>query len=232
MSFLDNQYFLLALTFIIYVASQLLQRRTGISMLNPILLSTVAIIVFLLVCDINYDTYSKGGEFIDFWLKPAVVALGVPLYRQLESIKKQFLPILLAEVAGCIVGIASVVIVAQILGASREVVMSLASKSVTTPIAIEVTQAIGGIPALTAAVVVCTGIFGGMTGFRMMKLSRVKSPIAQGLSMGTAAHAVGTSVAMETGYRYGAFSSLGLTINGLFTALLTPFILELLGYTL
>ncbi len=232
MSFLDNQYFLLALTFIIYVASQLLQRRTGISMLNPILLSTVAIIVFLLVCDIDYDTYSKGGEFIDFWLNPAVVALGVPLYRQLESIKKQFLPILLAEVAGCIVGIASVVIVAQILGASREVVMSLASKSVTTPIAIEVTQAIGGIPALTAAVVVCTGIFGGMTGFRMMKLSRVKSPIAQGLSMGTAAHAVGTSVAMETGYRYGAFSSLGLTINGLFTALLTPFILELLGYTL
>jgi len=232
MSFLDNQYFLLALTFIIYVASQLLQRRTGISMLNPILLSTVAIIVFLLVCDIDYDTYSKGGEFIDFLLKPAVVALGVPLYRQLESIKKQFLPILLAEVAGCIVGIASVVIVAQILGASREVVMSLASKSVTTPIAIEVTQAIGGIPALTAAVVVCTGIFGGMTGFRMMKLSRVKSPIAQGLSMGTAAHAVGTSVAMETGYRYGAFSSLGLTINGLFTALLTPFILELLGYTL
>ena len=232
MSFLDNQYFLLALTFIIYVASQLLQRRTGISMLNPILLSTVAIIVFLLVCDIDYDTYSMGGEFIDFWLKPAVVALGVPLYRQLESIKKQFLPILLAEVAGCIVGIASVVIVAQILGASREVVMSLASKSVTTPIAIEVTQAIGGIPALTAAVVVCTGIFGGMTGFRMMKLSRVKSPIAQGLSMGTAAHAVGTSVAMETGYRYGAFSSLGLTINGLFTALLTPFILELLGYTL
>lgn len=201
-------------------------------MLNPILLSTVAIIVFLLVCDIDYDTYSKGGEFIDFWLKPAVVALGVPLYRQLESIKKQFLPILLAEVAGCIVGIASVVIVAQILGASREVVMSLASKSVTTPIAIEVTQAIGGIPALTAAVVVCTGIFGGMTGFRMMKLSRVKSPIAQGLSMGTAAHAVGMSVAMETGYRYGAFSSLGLTINGLFTALLTPFILELLGYTL
>ena len=232
MSFLDNQYFLLALTFIIYVASQLLQRRTGISMLNPILLSTVAIIVFLLVCDIDYDTYSKGGEFIDFWLKPAVVALGVPLYRQLESIKKQFMPILLAEVAGCIVGIASVVIVAQILGASREVVMSLASKSVTTPIAIEVTQAIGGIPALTAAVVVCTGIFGGMTGFRMMKLPRVKSPIAQGLSMGTAAHAVGTSVAMETGYRYGAFSSLGLTINGLFTALLTPFILELLGYTL
>ena len=84
----------------------------------------------------------------------------------------------------------------------------------------------------TAAVVVCTGIFGGMTGFKMMKMSRVKSPIAQGLSMGTAAHAVGTSAAMDHGYRYGAFSSLGLTLNGLFTALLTPIILDLMGYSI
>ena len=136
-----------------------------------------------------------------------------------------------AELAGCTAGIVSVVLLAELFGASREVVLSLASKSVTTPIAIEVTQAIGGIPALTAAVVVCTGIFGGMTGFKLMKYSRVKSPIAQGLSIGTAAHAVGTSAAMDVGYRYGAFSSLGLTINGLFTALLTPFILSLLGYT-
>ena len=110
-------------------------------------------------------------------------------------------------------------------------VQSLASKSVTTPIAMEITSTVGGIPALTAAVVVCTGIFGGMAGFRMMKMSRVKSPIAQGLSMGTAAHAVGTSAAMDVGYRYGAFSSLGLTVNGLFTAMLTPFVLELIGYS-
>jgi predicted murein hydrolase (TIGR00659 family) len=212
--------------------SSILQKRTGLTLLNPILLTIIAIIGYLYAIDTDYTTYNEAGQYIDFWLKPAVVALGVPLYKQLETIKKQFIPILLAETAGCIVGIISVVIIAKLFGASQEVAVSLAAKSVTTPIAIEVTQAIGGIPALTAAVVVCTGIFGGMAGFKMMKLSRVKSPIAQGLSMGTAAHAVGTSAAMDVGYRYGAFSSLGLTINGLLTALLAPIILSLIGYTL
>ena len=230
MDFLTNKYFLIALTFVVYVAARILQKRTGVSMLNPILITTIVLIAFLMSAGIDYDTYSQGGSYIEFWLKPAVVALGVPLYRQLEAIKKQLLPILVAELAGCVAGIVSVVLVAELLGATKDVVLSLAAKSVTTPIAMEVTAAVGGIPSLTAAVVVCTGIFGGMAGFRMMKMSRVKSPIARGLSMGTAAHAVGTSVAMETGYRYGAFSSLGLTINGLLTALLTPFILDLMGY--
>ena len=156
-------------------------------------------------------------------------ALGVPLYRQLSSIRKQLLPLLISEVAGCIAGIVSVVVVAKALGGSHEIIMSLAPKAVTTPIAMEISGAVGGIPALTAAVVVCTGIFGGMAGFKIIKLTHVTSPIAQGLSMGTAAHAVGTSVAMERGERYGAFSSLGLTINGLLTALLTPFILQILN---
>lgn len=230
MSYLENKYFLIALTFVVYVAAQILQRRTGISFLNPILITIAVLICILMSAGVDYDTYAEGGEYIDFWLKPAVVALGVPLYRQLEAIKKQLLPILLAELAGCIVGVVSVVVIAQLLGASKEVILSLAPKSVTTPIAMEIAQTVGGIPALTAAVVVCTGIFGGMAGFKMMKYSRVKSPIAQGLSMGTAAHAVGTSAAMDVGYRYGAFSSLGLTLNGLFTALLTPLILSLLGY--
>lgn len=230
MSYLENKYFLIALTFVVYVAAQILQRRTGISFLNPILITIAVLICILMSAGVDYDTYAEGGGYIDFWLKPAVVALGVPLYRQLEAIKKQLLPILLAELAGCIVGVVSVVVVAQLLGASKEVILSLAPKSVTTPIAMEIAQTVGGIPALTAAVVVCTGIFGGMAGFKMMKYSRVKSPIAQGLSMGTAAHAVGTSAAMDVGYRYGAFSSLGLTLNGLFTALLTPLILSLLGY--
>ena len=116
------------------------------------------------------------------------------------------------------------------MGATREVVLSLAAKSVTTPIAMEVTAAVGGIPPLTAAVVVCVGIFGGMTGFRVMTMTHIKSPMARGLAMGTAAHALGTSAAIDTGgHRYGAWASLGLTLNGLFTALLAPTILELLG---
>ena len=230
MQFLENSYFLLALTFAVFIGARMLYQRTGIALLNPIMVTIAAIICFLLATGIPYETYSKGGSFIDFWLKPAVVALGVPLYKQLSTIRKQLMPIILAELAGCIAGIISVVLVAQALGATREVILSLAAKSVTTPIAMEVTAAVGGIPPLTAAVVVCVGIFGGMTGFRIMKMTRVGSPMAQGLSMGTAAHAIGTSMAIDGGsLRYGAWASLGLTLNGLFTALLTPIILQIVG---
>ena len=149
-----------------------------------------------------------------------MVALGVPLYLQLETIKKQLLPILLSQLAGCVVGVVSVVLIAKAMGASEEIIYSLAPKSVTTPIAMEVTQSLGGIPSLTAAVVVCVGLLGG---------THVGSPMAQGLSMGTAAHAVGTSAAMDVSSKYGAFASLGLTLNGIFTALLTPTILRWLG---
>ncbi len=230
MDFFCNKFFLIAMTFATFVGAQYVQRRTGLRLLNPILLSIAVMVVFLTFMDIDYDTYSRGGEYIDFWLKPAVVALGVPLYRQLEAIKKQMVPLLVAEMAGCVAGVVSVVLVAEMLGASKEIVMSLAPKAVTTPIAMEISGAIGGIPSLTAAVVVCTGIFGGMTGFKIVSLARVKSPIAAGLSIGTAAHAVGTSAAIERSDRYGAFSSLGLTLNGLLTSALAPFILRLMGY--
>ena len=229
MEFLTDKFFLIAVTFVFYIGAQILQRRTGVTLLNPILISIAAIICFLMLLDIDYDTYQDGGAYIDFWLKPAVVALGLPLYRQLPTIRKQLLPLLVSELCGCVAGIVSVVVIAQLLGASHEVIMSLAPKAVTTPIAKEVSSAVGGLPSLNAAVVVCTGIFGGMAGFRIIRLSRIKSPIAQGLSMGTAAHAVGTSAAMERSERYGAFSSLGLTLNGLLTALLAPFILHLIG---
>lgn len=230
MNFLTNKIFLIALTFVVFVFAQHLQRRVGLKLLNPILVSIALLIGILLLADVDYTTYRAGGDYIDFWLKPAVVALGVPLYKQLGIIRKQMLPLLVAEMAGCVAGIISVVLVAKLLGATQAVVMSLVPKAVTTPIAMEISASVGGIPALTAAVVVCTGIFGGMAGFRITSMGRVKSPIAQGLSMGTAAHAMGTSAAMERSDRYGAFSSLGLTLNGLLTAILSPVILHLLGY--
>ncbi len=228
MDFISNTYFLLALTFALYAGSQILQRRTGWTFLNPILISAMLIIVYLKVNNIDIAAYNEGGRYIEFWLKPAIVALGVPLYKQLSTIRKQLLPLLISELAGCVVGIISVVLIARLLGATQEVVMSLAAKSVTTPIAMEVTKAVGGIPPLTAAVVISVGIFGGMTGFRVMRITRIGSPIAQGLSLGTAAHAMGTSRAMDVSDKYGAFASLGLTINGIFTALLTPTILSLI----
>lgn len=228
MEFLSNEIFLIALTFISYVGAQLLQRFTGVKLLNPILISIIVLILFLKSADIDFDTYKQGGRYIEFWLKPAVVALGVPLYRQLSTIRKQLLPLLISEIAGCIAGVVSVILIAKLLGASQQVILSLAPKAVTTPIAMEISSTIGGIPALTAAVVVCTGIFGGIAGFKIVSLSRIKSPIAQGLSIGTASHAIGTSAAIERSERYGAYASLGLTINGLLTALLTPLLLRFL----
>ena len=229
MNFLENGFFLLAVTFGLFFFAKWLQKRTGIMLLNPILLTIAVLIIFLKLTGVSYETYNEGGHLIEFWLKPAVVALGVPLYLQLETIKKQLLPILLSQLAGCVVGVASVVLIAKWMGAPNEIIYSLAPKSVTTPIAMEVANSLGGIPSLTAAVVVCVGLLGGILGFKAMHLTHIGSPMAQGLSMGTAAHAVGTSAAMEVSRKYGAFASLGLTLNGIFTALLTPTILRLLG---
>lgn len=229
MTYFQNEYFLIALTFGSYFLGKLLRRRTGWAIMNPILVAIATVIIFLNVTDISYDTYNEGGRMIEFWLRPAVVALGVPLYQQLETIKKQFMPILVSELAGCIVGIVSVVLIARLLGASREVVLSLAPKSVTTPIAMEITKAIGGIPSLTAAVVVCVGLICAVAGYRTMGFAHVRTPMAQGLSMGTAAHALGTATSMDVSKLHGAYASLGLTLNGIFTALITPSIIPLMG---
>ena len=229
MEFLENKYLLLAFTFGVFAMAKWLQKRMGWILLNPILLTIALLIIFLKLSGISYETYCEGGQLIEFWLKPAVVALGVPLYLQLEMIKKQLFPILLSQLVGCLVGIVSVILIAKGLGATSDVICSLAPKSVTSPIAMEVSAATGGIPSLSAAVVIVVGLFGAVFGFKLLGLGQVKSPIAQGLSMGTASHAIGTSAAMEVSRKYGAYASLGLTLNGILTALLAPSILRLLG---
>ncbi|MGM9723251.1 MAG: LrgB family protein [Prevotella sp.] len=225
---ISNEYFMLALTFGVFYAAKSIQRRLGWILFNPILVAIAIIIVFLLVADIPFETYHEGAKMIEFWLKPAVVALGVPLYLQLSSIKRQFLPILASQMMGCIAGIVSVVVIAKLFGASDAVIMSLASKSVTTPIAMEVTQVLGGIPSLTAAIVVITGLIGAVIGFKTLSVGHVRNPMALGLSMGAASHALGTSAAMDRDQFVGAYASLGLTINGILTALFTPAIIDLI----
>ena len=226
MEYLENKFFLLAVTFGVFFLSRIVQKKTGWVILNPILLTIAVLILFLKFAGISYETYNEGGQLIEFWLKPAVVALGVPLYLQLEMIKKQLLPIIISQLAG---GLVTVVVIAKLLGATPDIICSLAPKSVTTPIAMEVSKATGGIPSLTAAVVVVVGLFGAVFGFKVLRVGHVGSPIAQGLSMGTATHAVGTSTAMEISGKYGAYASLGLTLNGIMTAVFTPTILKLLG---
>lgn len=229
LSYFSNEFFLIALTFATYFLGKLLRKWTGWVIMNPILVSIVCMIAFLQFTGISYETYNKSGHMIEFWLRPAVVALGVPLYQQLGTIKKNLVPIMLAELVGCIVGIVSVVFIAKEMGASHDVIISLAPKSVTTPIAMEVTKAMGGIPSLTAAVVVCVGLLCAVCGFKTMGFARVKSPVAQGLSMGTAAHAIGTATSMDKSSLHGAYASLGLTLNGIFTSVLTPIIIPMLG---
>ena len=230
MEIMSNPIILLAITFGIYYVARQIQKWTGWVVLNPILITIAALIALLQLTGISYETYKQGGQYIEFWLKPAIVALGVPLYQNLGQIRRQLLPILMSQLVGCLVGLVSVTLIASALGASHEVIVSLAPKSVTTPIAMEVCKTSGGIPSLTAAIVVIVGLFGAIFGFKILEVWHVRNPFSQGISMGTAAHAVGTSRAMEKGETYGAYSSLGLILNGVLTALLTPFVLKLLGF--
>ena len=229
MDFLETKFFLLAITFGFFFLSKVFQKKTGWVLLNPILVAIALLICFLKFTGVSYEKYSEAGSLVEFWLKPAVVALGVPLYLQLRMIKKQLMPIIVSQLAGCIVGLVAVTVIAKLMGASPQVIMSLAPKSVTTPIAMEVSNAVGGIPSLTAAVVIVVGLFGAICGFKVLQVGHVGSLIAEGLSVGTASHAVGTSRAMEVSGKYGAYASLGLTLNGILTALLAPTILHLLG---
>lgn len=226
---MENEILWIALTFGIYFLACRLQKLTGWILLNPILLTIALLIALLKLTNVSYEVYRSAGSRIDFWLRPAIVALGVPLYRYLGQIRRQFLPIFLSQLAGCMAGVTSVVGIARLMGASREVVVSLAPKSVTTPIAMEISRATGGVPSLTAAIVVAVGLFGAVFGFGVLELWRVRNPRSQGLSLGTASHAVGTSRAMERGEAYGAYASLGLILNGILTALLTPLLLRLMG---
>ena len=225
---LESEIFALAFTFLVFYAMQRVQAKTQMLILNPILTSMVIIIAILSLLRIDVAKYQENTQLITFFLKPAVVALGVPLYLQLEKIKKLALHIVVSQLIGCIAGVVSVILIAKGLGASREVLLSLAPKSVTTPIAMEISRTIGGTPSLTAAVVIVTGIFGAIFGYSILKLTGVKDPIAQGISIGTAAHAVGTSKSIQISPTYGAFSSLGMIVNGVFTAVLAPYIIDLM----
>lgn len=220
---------LLWLTVTVYWVANILRLRTGNVLFNPVVVSTITVIIYLKFFNIDYSVYHETSELIDFWLKPAVVSLAVPLYLNWERIRKQWLPIVLSQSAGSITGIVSAVWIAKWMGADREVVLSLAAKSVTNPIAIEITQSIGGIPAITAATVIAAGMLGQMIGYRMMYIGSVRKPMSQGMSMGSASHAMGIAASLERSKKFAAYASLGLIFNGIMTAILVPILLPLMG---
>jgi predicted murein hydrolase (TIGR00659 family) len=217
---LASPLFGITLTLATYFMAQRLYLRSGLLFLNPVAVSMAAIILFLLGSDIPFEAYANGGRYILFLLGPAVVALAVPLYQRRAEILARKGSILVGVGAGAIVSIVTASGTAWLLGGSREVVLSLAPKSVTTPIAIGLAEVIGGVPSLTAVIVVLTGCIGAIAGPEICRLFGIRDPFAVGLAVGTASHGIGTARMLEVDRLGGAASGLAIGLNGLITALL------------
>lgn len=228
MSFLSNPTFLLFLVVALYALGLFLTEKYKWIIFNPIILSTTILITYLVILDIPYAAFSQAGQYIDFFLKPSIVALAIPLYLNWPVIKKQLIPIVMSQLAGCVTGIVSVILLAHWTGATQEIIYSLVPKSVSTPIALEISKTVHGIPSITATAVMTAGIFGSMIGFQVLKIIRINNPMSQGIALGTSSHAMGTMKAMGISHKFGAFASVGMIFNGILTAILAPLILSFL----
>lgn len=191
-------------------------------LLHPVLLTFVAVIVFLSAAGIDYPRYKQATSALDFALGMSVVALGYLLYEQMEQLRGSLLPVGVATLAGCVTGVLSVVYIAMAFGAGREILTSIAPKSVTVPIAVSVSGPLGGIVPITSVVVFCVGIFGSIFGEWILRRCGVRDAEARGFALGAAAHGIGTARAIEIGAVEGALSGLAMALMGLATALLMP----------
>ncbi|MBY6111954.1 LrgB family protein [Halomonas sp. DP1Y21-3] len=202
----------------------------GTPLLHAVTLSIALIISFLLVTGIDYATYFEGAQFIHFLLGPATVALAIPLYDHRERVRQLLLPLLVACGAGIVTAVASTLGIALLFGAAPETVLSLAPRSVTSPIAMGVAEKIGGIPSLAAGLVLITGSIGCALGPFIFRLLGIKDPVIQGFTMGLSAHGFGTAQAFaKLGAMAGAFSGLAMGLTGLITAFLLPLIVAIFG---
>ncbi len=220
----------ITLTLVVYMLAQLAYRRLNSVLANPVLVSIITIILLLAAGNIEYRDYARGGDMILFLLGPSVVALAVPLYQRRKQIWDRKAPILLGVFAGSLASIISAGGLAWLLGGSRDVVLSLAPKSVTTPIAISIVEKIGGVAPLTAALVVLTGCLGAVCGPEFCRRIGVTSPVASGLAVGTASHGIGTARMFEVDRLAGAVAGLAIGLNGLMTTFLLPLLMALTGF--
>jgi predicted murein hydrolase (TIGR00659 family) len=223
---INSSLFVIAITIAAYYLWDLLYKRFRYPLLNPVLISILLLIFTLDYLDINVETYNKGTSILRILLDASVVALAFPLYQQWPVIRANYKKILMCMFVGSFTGILSVLVFSWIFGASEKVIISMVPKSVTTPIAVKVSEALGGIPPLTAAVVVTVGIFGSVVGVQFLKLMKITKPESIGLAMGTAAHGLGTATVTKLGERHSAMGGLAIAINGLITALISPYLVE------
>lgn len=202
--------------------------RTRSMLLQPVLFSMVVLVVILLLTGLDYAEYSASVSPLTLLLGPTTVALAVPLYLNLRRIRQLLMPILVTLLVGGVFATLFGVLLAWLLGAERLVLMTLAPKSVTSPIAMLVADEIGGVAALAAVFVMITGVLGAMFGPALLDLCRVRHPAARGMAMGMTAHAVGTSRALQEGEECGAFSALAMSLMGVATAVLLPLLVALI----
>lgn len=224
---LNTPLFGIGLTLVIFELAQRVYKKTGSIWFNPVAWSIGLIITLLMICDIPYGSYAVGGNYILFLLGPSVVALAVPLYQRRAEILAKKVPIMVGVVVGAVVSIVTAAGTAWLLGGSEDVVLSLAPKSVTTPIAIGIVEQIGGIVELTAALVVMAGCLGAICGPEFCRLIGIKDRAAVGLAVGTAAHGIGTARMLEIDRLGGAVAGLAIGLNGLVTAFLLPLLFVL-----
>jgi predicted murein hydrolase (TIGR00659 family) len=190
--------------------------------LNPVLTAVILIVGLLVVTDTPYPAYFEGAQFVHFLLGPATVALAIPLYRQFERVRRSALALLTSILCGSLTAIGTAVGLGWLLGASRDTLISLAPKSVTAPVAMGITEQLGGLPSLTAVLVILTGILGAVIGPMVLNLLRIRDWRARGLALGTASHGIGTARALQVNELAGAFSGLAMGLNALATAILLP----------
>ena len=217
----------LTLTVLAYLAGDWIFRKSGQrAFFNPVLLSILFLVSVLWLSETNYETYFAGAQFVHFMLGPATVALAVPLYRNCANIRRLWLPILVSILAGSMTAALSAIGIAKALGATRETLISLAPKSVTAPVAMGIAEKLGGLPSLTAALVVLTGVLGALTGVAILSVIRVKDDRARGFALGLTSHGIGTARAFQISDTAGAFSALAMGLAAVVTAVLLPLLLR------
>lgn len=218
----------LTLTLVAFQIGAWVYRRAGLSpLLNPVLIATVLVVAILVGTGTDYATYFEGAQFVHFLLGPATVALAIPLYRQWARVRGSALAILASILTGSLAAAGSAVLVAWALGATAQTLATVAPKSVSLAVAMGISQTIGGLPSLTAVLVLFTGVTGAMLGPPLLTLLGVRDWAARGLAIGTAAHGIGTARALQVNEVAGAFAGLAMGLNALATAILLPLVWRL-----
>lgn len=216
------------LTIFVYFIFQKLYETRSKVYLNPVVLSIASIILVLYAADIEYNVYMESARILSFLLGPAVVSLAIPLYKKREVVKKHSLKISSGVVIGGLIAILSAFLISYVLGGSTDLLLSISPKSVTTPIALSISENIGGIPSLTAILVILTGILGNSFGIPLLDLFQIEDKVARGLSMGVTSHGLGTARIIREDELSGAVSGLSMALNGIFTSFILYYLIQIL----